>query len=1095
MKRKWNHPAEPESSRTHWRSLGELEKTEEFQGWLEREFPQGAAELEMDETSRRNFVKLMGASTALAGFGVSCSRPVQHLVPYNEHVEWIIPGKALYYSSAKPRLGGIGCDPLVVTTHEGRPTKVDGNRLHPASNGGSSAYTQATALEMYDQDRSRGVLEGGKESALAAFEVSFLQPFREAKSGEKVALLVSESTSPTRNRLLEEVARAYPGLKMFQYEALRPDGARAASDELYGKGSVPVVELSSAKRVLSLDCDFLGLDPVGEDSLGEFSATRNPDLGGKMGRLYVAESAFSLTGGQADHRYRIASSQVFPLAALVAAKLGEKLGDSTLTAAAKVVTSGVVSSIYRSDWIDECVADLAENKGSAVVLAGSRHSKEVHLLTAAINNALGAYGKQIAIVDHKLPELGGINELAAAIKGGQIDRLFVMNEGDVAFDAPAELGMSELLSDVGEIIHLGYRVNQTAKLADWHINGTHYLESWGDHYSASGVYSVQQPMIDPLWGGVSEIVFLQSLLKGGASEELALAEVKKTFGSLGAGNWTNVLRDGFLADTVLPKKNFSGKVSIKGGSVKIADLPYSESLEVVLATSSATYDGRYANNGWLQEAPDPITKLTWDNAALMSFSTAADLDLDDGDLVELSIGERRVKAPVLRSPGHADFAITLPVGYYGSLADDTVSQGVGFNAYPLMTSSSRYVVTGVALRKTAGKHQLALTAEHYSMEGRAIAREGTVEMYDQDKHFAEHQGMDHHIPENVSLYKGPDYDKAENPGDPVIGVLNGHEFRIDPLHQWAMTVDLNTCIGCNACVIACQSENNIPIVGKDQVLGGREMHWIRMDRYFTSPTDDKTVGEQGLDFKKAEEYKQGKYGEPGRRVVDDDQIEMIPQPVACQQCESAPCETVCPVNATVHTSDGLNAMTYNRCIGTRYCANNCPYKARRFNYYDYNKRPIEKIEVAGIEAEGIKFGPLAPANGNATTTQRLQKNPNVTVRMRGVIEKCTYCVQRISAAKIAAKAAARDSADIQVPANSFTVACQDACGAEAIQFGNLKHPKDKINSKTGKKNPRNYDLLKYIGTMPRTSYLARIKNPNPNMPGANQVGTVTSKMH
>jgi molybdopterin-containing oxidoreductase family iron-sulfur binding subunit len=310
-----------------------------------------------------------------------------------------------------------------------------------------------------------------------------------------------------------------------------------------------------------------------------------------------------------------------------------------------------------------------------------------------------------------------------------------------------------------------------------------------------------------------------------------------------------------------------------------------------------------------------------------------------------------------------------------------------------------------------------------------------------------------------------------------------------------MTVDLNTCIGCNACVIACQSENNIPIVGKDQVLGGREMHWIRMDRYFTSPTDDKTVGEQGLDFKKAEEYKQGKYGEPGRRVVDDDQIEMIPQPVACQQCESAPCETVCPVNATVHTSDGLNAMTYNRCIGTRYCANNCPYKARRFNYYDYNKRPIEKIEVAGIEAEGIKFGPLAPANGNATTTQRLQKNPNVTVRMRGVIEKCTYCVQRISAAKIAAKAAARDSADIQVPANSFTVACQDACGAEAIQFGNLKNPKDKINSKIGKKNPRNYDLLKYIGTMPRTSYLARIKNPNPNMPGANQVGTVTSKMH
>lgn len=1086
MKRKWQHPSEPESSRTHWRSLGELEETEEFQGWLEREFPQGAAELEMDETSRRSFVKLMGASTALAGFGISCSRPVRHLVPYNEHVEWVIPGKALYYSTAKPRLGGLGCDPLVATTYEGRPTKVDGNRLHPAVTGGSSSYTQASVLDLYDQDRSRGYLKAGKATTAQDFEEGFLKPLREAKSGEKLALLVSDSTSPTRNRLLSDVQKALPGLKVFAYEALRPEGALAAGAQLYGKGALPVVNLSKAKRVLALDSDFLGNEPVGEDSLAEFSSTRVPEKG-EMSRLYVAEPAFTLTGGQADHRYRIPASQVLPVAALVGAKLGELLGDAELSAASAAVSDKVVSSVYSEEWINECAADLASKKGSSVVLAGGRQSKHVHLLVAAINKALGAYGPLISVVDHKLPSFPGIKALANAAKKGEVERLIVLNEGDVAFDAPSELGFASVLKGLKEVVHVGSRVNQTAGLASWHVPGTHYLESWGDHYSLSGVYSVQQPMINPLWGGVSENVFLGSLLAEGAGEESVLGEVKKTFASIGAGDWNEVLRDGFLAGKKLPTKPFSGAVTIPADKVKVTDLPWEEGVEVVLTAGHATYDGRFVNNGWLQEAPDPITKLTWDNAALMSSSTAEAFGLEDEDVIEMTIGDRRIKAPVLRSPGHADYCVTLAVGYYGGLAEGTVSQGVGFNAYPLMTSGQRYIVPGVALRKTAATHKLALTAEHYSMEGRAIAREGTMEMYEEDPHFAGHQGMDHHIPENMSLYKGPNYETAENPDDPLIGVIDGHEFRIDPLHQWAMTIDLNSCIGCNACVIACQSENNIPIVGKDQVLAGREMHWIRMDRYFTSPSDSKTVSQAGLDF--------DKYGEPGRRKVDDDAVEMLPQPVACQQCESAPCETVCPVNATVHTSDGLNAMTYNRCIGTRYCANNCPYKARRFNYYDYNKRPIEKITVGGIETEGIKFGPLAPASGNATTTQRLQKNPNVTVRMRGVIEKCTYCVQRISAAKIAAKAAARDSADYQVPANSFTVACQDACSAGSIQFGNLKNPKDRVNGKEGKKNPRNYDLLKYIGTIPRTSYLARIKNPNPKMPGADLVGTVTSKMH
>lgn len=1085
MKRKWHHPTEEETSRIHWRSLGELEGSGEFKGWLEREFPQGAQELELDETSRRNFVKLMGASTALAGFGVACSRPLEHLVPYNEHVEWVIPGKALYYSTAKPRLGGLGCDPLVVTTHEGRPTKLDGNRLHPAVNGGSTAFTQAAILELYDQDRAKGYRNAGVETTRADFEESFLTPFREAKTGEKAALLVSESTSPTRRALLEEVVAAYPGMRLFSYEALHPTGAREAAADLYGATVLPVVNFSQAARILSLDCDFLGDELVGEDANAEYASVRQPEREGGPARLYSVESTFTLTGGQADHRYRLPGSQVLAVTALVAKEVGTALGDAALVSLADAVVSRLVPVVYRQDWIRECAADLVSQKGASIVLLGGRQPKEGHVLVAAMNRALGAYGPLISLVDHPLTAYEGLPALADAVEKGEVETLFVLNEGDVAFDAPSNLEIASKFAKLKNLVHLGYRLNQTAKLATWHVPGAHFLESWGDHFSLSGVYSVQQPMINPLWGGVSEGRFLLSLLQDDSSGAALLERVKSTFAALGGTDWNLALRDGYAKEITLEAGAFSGDPAAQAEALsktRIPDFPHAKGLEVALTLSSAVYDGRFVNNGWLQEAPDPITKLTWDNAALISFSTAAELGFEDGDLVEFTVGNRRVTAPVLRSPGQADFAVSLALGYYGDLAADTVSKGVGFNAYPLLTTAQPYLVSGVLVSPLGRKHPLALTAEHYSMEGRAIAREGTVDMLKEKPDFAQSQGMDSHIPENIPIYEGPDYMGTEDRSTTFISPIPGHEFHVDPHHQWAMTVDLNTCTGCNACVIACQAENNIPIVGKEQVIHGREMHWIRMDRYFTSPKDAEIISQRGgaLDYLTGAESTKDI---PGRRTVDDDQIEMISQPVACQQCESAPCETVCPVNATVHTGDGLNAMTYNRCIGTRYCANNCPYKARRFNYYDYNKRPLDQLEL----------GPLAPAAGPATTTQRLLKNPNVTVRMRGVIEKCTYCVQRINTAKIAAKVAARDSADIQVKANSFTVACQDACGADAITFGNLKAEGDQIIA--AKKNPRNYDLLKYIGTRPRTSYLARIKNPNPKMPGAEAVGKVTSGMH
>lgn len=1119
MKRQWQHPESRETGRQYWRSLGELENSAEFRGWLEREFPQGAAELELDDVSRRHFVKLMGAATALAGFGaVGCHRPVRHLVPYNEHVEWVVPGKALYYASAKGRLSGRGCDPLVVTTHEGRPTRVDGNKLHPLVSGGSDAFTQASILDLYDPDRSREYLKKGEAADAAAFEGEFLSAFRKAAKGDGVAFLVGAGYAPTRDRLMGEVVAKYAGAKVYRYEALIPAGRSAAEGQLFGEGVAQVPRFDRATRILALDADFLGLDKVGEDPAMQFARGRKAvDEGKEMNRLYAVEAAFTLTGGMADHRYRLASSQIPQVAVLLAAEVAKGAGDAALTAALQPALAKINAAVFNNEWIRECAADLVAAKGKALVVAGSRQPTEVHLLVAAVNAALGAFAGEsasISLVQTGAKSLPGLADLAKAVGEGKVKTLFLMTESDVAADAPADLKWADALAKVETVVHYGGRRNLSSLSASWHVPAAHYLESWGDWRSETGMYSVQQPMIHPMNGGLSEVEFLLSLLNEPAPADApapaapipgqpepdspALAAVKATFAAaVPGGDWRLTVRDGFAKGSAFPVANAAvdaAKIGAALGAFTFAPIPYAGSIEVEIVPGSSTWDGRFVNNGWMQEAADPITKLTWDNAALMSRATAEALEVENGDVVEVSAGGATVQLPALINPGQADFTIQVAAGYYGDVQGSdgepvdlgSIATGVGFSVWGLRSVASPFVLSGAAAKKTDRKHPLALTAEHYSMEGREIVREGTVDMYREKPDFAGKQGMDGHIPENITLYEGPDY---ANPGSernrknesPAIA---GHEFRVDPDHQWAMVVDLNSCLGCSACSVACQSENNIPIVGKGQVIAGREMHWIRMDRYFSSPYDAKTVSEMGLDFDET--------GRPGKRRIDDDQVEMLPQPVACQQCEAAPCETVCPVNATVHTGDGLNAMTYNRCIGTRYCANNCPYKARRFNYFDYNKRSIDNLY----------WGPLAPADGRARTSEQLQKNPNVTVRMRGVIEKCTYCVQRLSAAKVAAKVAARDSDKVQVPANSVTTACQDACPTNAIVFGNWKNPDDLVAKVKGKMggdghdgHPRQYELLKYIGARPRTTYLARIKNPNPKMPGAERVGKVTAEMH
>ncbi len=1120
-KRIWQHPEVPADETTvSWRSAGQLEDSPSFRNWLEREFPRGAAELADQselETSRRSFMKLMGASTALAGFGMSsCRRPVSYIVPYTKAPEWVIPGKATYYASAMP--SAAGAVPLVVTTFEGRPTKLGPNQLHPDA-GGTDAYAQASVLNLYSPSRSRQILKQGQPAKREELD-AVIAALAKDKSA-KIGFVFGADVSPTRSRLVKELAAKYgEGATFYQYEALSPQGVA-------GEGMKLVADFAKADRILSLDCDFASTDPQGP--LGAFfnrrkpegkGYTQKPDASG-MNRLYAVEAAYTLTGGMADHRLRVAPSQVEVIAQAVAAALG---------------VAGVSAPQLESKqakWVSAMAADLKASGEKSLVLAGSRQTSAVQALALAINQKLGSLGagKPLLALQTEAQGLGTMANLKTAIEAGAIDTLVLLTPSNPVYDAPSDLGFADALAKVKTSIHLGERTDATAHAVTWHIPAAHYLESWSDARSARGTYTVVQPMILPLYDDcVSELELLSALLsddgkllngegeKGAASP--AYAAVRKTFAELGeAGDaaWKKLLRDGFHAGSSYP----AGEVKSLGEiALNAPKAPTKDALEVIFATDASVLDGRYIDNAWLQEVPDPISKLTWDNAALIAPKTAKELgiydliiDLEpvtkalgfipiegkyatgspDGEgqnrkspMIEITVNGQTLEIPVLISFGQAENTIIIPLGYgQGFNEEDELQRkpsnqshvglvGVnrGFNAYPLRQSGSPYFATGASVKTTDRRYSVALTQEHSAMYGRALVREiSTIEAKDEngkpmDKKggFSAQlakvakQGEDSHAPPNVYLYKPENRD-----GEPLIN---------DPLHQWGMSIDLSACMGCAACTIACQAENNIPVVGKIELAKGREMHWIRMDRYYAV--------QKGNTF-------------------DADNPAFVPQPVACVQCESAPCETVCPVNATVHTEDGLNAMAYNRCIGTRYCANNCPYKARRFNFFDYNKRnPLIK--------HNLNRGPLGQKDEGGP--DHLQKNPNVTVRMRGVMEKCTYCVQRLKDAVIRQKrgqkqealVAGKASSEMQVaettlriPVDSVKVACQEACPAEAITFGNLKDGEKSALGRS-KRIERNYDLLNYIGTRPRTSYLARVKNPNENMPDAPFIGKATINM-
>jgi molybdopterin-containing oxidoreductase family iron-sulfur binding subunit len=878
----------------------------------------------------------------------------------------------------------------VVESREGRPIKIEGNGLHPASRGAASAWMQAAILGLYDPDRLAGVIVRGEGAIEPSSWEDFAEAWRslapalERKKGRGLAVLTTPFASPALARLAGLFRERFPEAVWVAYEPLGDENLYRGMELLTGRPLQPIYHLDRARRVLSLDADFLLKETGALTWARDFAASRkDPD---DMGRLYVVESTLTLTGANADHRIALSSREITQFARRLAKRILkldmelEPLFDAVAAAADAIAT------------------DLESFPERALIVAGRSQPPEVHAMVLALNEALGALGSTLTLGSTAEADCGSteaLARLAGEMTGGEIETLAILG-GNPVYDAPADLDLTSAVSRVPRVIHLSTHANETSHLAHWLLPESHFLEAWGDARSLDGTPSLIQPLIHPLHGGKSVLEALGLLVQDAMTEGFSLVRDAWIPGVLGEDDverkWGRALHDGVYVEAAssetvaIDRARMEDAIRSLGRPTErpdeVVELVGLVGLELAFTLSSSVHDGRFANNGWLQELPDPITKLTWDNAALVSPRTAAELELATGEVVTLSLEGRSLDAPILVLPGQADGTIALALGY-GRTSAGRVGDGVGANANAIRTSGSPFVATGVRLTRTGRRHALAITQEHWSMEGRDLVRESPS-----------HDSRDGEHPEPpLPLWKPP--------------AATGE-------HQWGMAIDLSSCQGCNACITACQAENNIPLVGKEQVLRGREMHWLRVDRYFV--------------------------GEPENPRV-------VFQPVPCMHCENAPCEQVCPVGATVHDSEGLNAMVYNRCIGTRYCSNNCPYKVRRFNFFNYTKELPELVSMA--------------------------MNPDVTVRSRGVMEKCTYCVQRIHEVKRSAKLEGRTLADGEVK-----TACQETCPAEAIAFGDVSDPESRVSAL--KASGRNYVLLEDLNHRPRTSYLTKVRNPNPS---------------
>lgn len=952
-----------------WRALEELADDPGFKRELAEALPQFSAFAAMD---RRRFLHLLGASLAFGGLA-ACSGPSsEQIVPWEVPPPGVSPDTPQFYATTLAYAGDvIG---VLVESHMGRPTKIEGNPLHPASLGATGPLPQAAVLEMWDPDRSQVPRHRGKAATWEAFagEVATWP-----EDGGGLHVVSGRIVSPTLRAQRERWLARFPRMHWHEYAPISAQNAEQGAMLAFGKLVATRYHFDDADVILSLEADFLGTMPGRVAYARAFADRRKPSgTAPGMNRLYVLEATPSMTGAMADHRWVADSSSIGVFALELAHALGIDTG------APPRLASGV--SPARQQALQ---ADLLAHRGRCVVLAGESQPPQVHAIAHLLNDKLGNAGRTVDYVD--VPDDGAKREtlraLRDAIQAGQVQRLVVL-DSNLAYDAPADLALATWLKQVPHVVHWGLYADETAQLAEWHLPASHVLESWSDAQTDAGVAGIVQPLINPLYQGRSVHEFVALLMGEPVQEGLAIVQAywRSRNPSM---SWPDSVRTGVIAAS-------GGKlaqVGVHADAVRgwVPEPSRQDALELVFRPDPSVWDGRYANNGWLQELPKLPTQLTWSNAALISPSLAKQRGLSNGDVVSLACEGRQVEAPVWIAPGQAARTVTVHLGY-GRRCAGRVGNDLGFDAYALRTSAAAWIAQGLTLQKTGRSVTLASTQAHFEMEQgeRPPVRSLTLSDFKRDPHAAE---------------KGDKTPLSIYPAQP-----QGE-------YAWAMAIDLNVCIGCKGCTIACQAENNIPVVGADQVLRGREMHWIRVDRYYAGPPENPSTHNQ---------------------------------PVPCMQCEHAPCELVCPVGATVHDSEGLNLQIYNRCIGTRWCSNNCPYKVRRFNF--------------------LQFSDLT------TETFKAQRNPEVTVRNRGVMEKCTYCIQRIEKAHIAADCEQRRITDGEV-----VTACQAACPTQAITFGDLRDPGSEVNR--AKASPRNYELLEELNTRPRTSYLAQVRNPHPDL--------------
>ena len=982
--------------REYWRSLEELARTEDFREHLHREFrvpvPMDKGATGATGMDRRELLTLMGASMALAGLTGCVRQPEERVFPYVRPPEESVIGEPLYYATA--HLHGGYARGILVESYEGRPTKIEGNELHPSSKGGTDVFAQGFLLGMYDPDRSQTLTERGEirawTSFIAAVKLALERDRSAGGRGAGLRFLTGTITSPTLLQQLHDVLAAHPDAKWTSWEPVGRENAMEGARLAFGEPVEARYRLDAADVILSLESDFLGTGPDMPRRVRDFAARRR---GKGSNRLYVVESTPSSTGAKADHRRPMAPGDIEAFARAVASGVG-------------VSAAGAAST--PDPFAAAVVEDLKAHRGASLVIAGESQPAHVHALAHAMNEALGNAGKT---VDYTEPSAGApltsqsstLPELVADMAAGKVGFLVILG-GNPVFDAPADLEFGKAMEKVDLRVHLGLYEDETSRLCHWHVAQAHELESWSDARSMHGAVTILQPLIAPLYDGrtAHEVLAAFTEQPDKTAHDIVKDYWKSRLAATGGGGdfdtaWRTALHDGIVKDSEFKAKDVRVDASaleskIQNPKSKIEG--QAEGLTVLFRPDPTIWDGRYANNGWLQELPKPLTKLTWDNAAMIAPSTAQKLGVQTEDVVELTLDGRKVLAPVWVLPGQSESCVTVHFGN-GRARGGRVASGAGFDAYALRTTGALWAGHGCRVARTLKSRTLATTQHHHSMEGRGLIRSVTADQYAADPRIVAKLG-----------------EEPPGPSDTLYPKLPTGSY------AWGLSIDLSTCVGCNACVIACQAENNIPVVGKDQVTRGRHMQWIRIDRYYTG----------------------------GLEAPDT-----LFQPVTCMHCEDAPCETVCPVAATSHSSEGLNQMVYNRCVGTRYCSNNCPYKVRRFNFYLYSDYTTEVLKMV--------------------------RNPEVTVRSRGVMEKCSYCVQRINHARYAAEKENRPIRDGEI-----VTACQQACPAQAIVFGNVSDP-DSAVSKV-KSEMRTYGLLTELGTRPRTTYLAHLSNPNPKLPGS-----------